>query len=131
VAVELAQSEDVIVQWFKTLTFTGTPHIFLDIDEIRPPVLLIRRVGGGPAFGGVPADLVRVVVDVWANNRPHASTLSAELVSAVEDLTWQGDIRLASGIMKTGEVLNVLWLPDVVGKTPRYVHDLRFTVVKG
>jgi hypothetical protein len=128
---ELPQSEDVIVEWFKTLSFTGTPKVFLDVSEIKPPVILIRRVGGGPSFGGVPADLVRVVVDVWATNRPHASTLSAELVSAVESLAESPDVRLASGIMKAGETLNISWLPDVVGKAARYVHDLRFTVVKG
>jgi hypothetical protein len=129
--IELPDSEAVIVEWLKSLTFTGSPKVFLDVDEIRPPVFLVRRVGGGPASSGVAADIVRVVIDGWAANRPHAAAMSAELVNAVESLTWESDVRLPSGIMKTGEVLNKVWLPDVVKKVPRYVHDLRFTVVKG
>lgn len=127
--VEFALAEDVVLAWTKTLNLT--PKVFLDVEEIKPPVILLKRIGGGPIGGGVPAESVRVIYDVWATNRPFAQTLSAGLTSAIESLAWDSDVHLDSGIIKAGEVVSVAWLPDAVKKVPRYQIGARFTVTKG
>ena len=127
--VEFALAEDVVLAWTKSLNLT--PKVFLDVEEIKPPVILLKRIAGGPIGGGVPADYIRVVYDVWATNRPHAQTLTAELMSAIESLAWDGDVRLDSGIIKAGETVSVAWLPDAVKKVPRYQIGARFIVTKG
>jgi hypothetical protein len=127
--IEFAQAEDVILAWTKTLNLT--PKSFLDVEEIKPPVILLKRIGGGPISGGLPIETVRVIYDVWSTNRPHAQSLSTGLQSAIESLAWSGDVKLDAGIIKAGEVISVVWLPDAVKKVPRYQIGARFTVTKG
>lgn len=129
-----ADVENVIKLWLMTTQVTGLltrsdggVSIFLTMPKSTViPSVIVRRVGGGPQNRKeLPLDRARVSLSCWGTSRASAGVLSRMIVAECDELNrtggWiDGDTAATLGSL---EPVGVLWLPDPVSDTPRYIVD--------
>ncbi|HYJ33833.1 MAG TPA: DUF3168 domain-containing protein [Candidatus Binatia bacterium] len=125
-------AEDVVKSWLLTTSVAPlvSNKIYMAMPKGTPlPSVILSRVGGSPQAGSdVPADEARISFDIYASQRPQAKAITAALVSEIESLAYLDAVVTPVGRLDAAEVINVLWLPDPVSDTPRYIVDARMVV---
>lgn len=127
-----ADAEDVAKNWVLGTSVAPLVNgkIFMAMPKGSPlPSVVLSRVGGSPPAGSdVNDDLARISFIIWAAQRAQAKAITAALISEIESLAYTGAVDTPAGRLDAAQVVNVLWLPDPVSDTPRYIVDARMVV---
>ncbi len=112
-----------------TLASGTAARIFFGIPTGSPayPLVVIRRVGGGPARGQAPVDLAMLQLDCWGGSKAVAADVARRCVQA-----WQTaeNVHLDPDTLLCGATVeSVIWLPDPDDDRPRYVVTVQVTVM--
>jgi hypothetical protein len=129
IAVEFADVEAACRTWLRSAGSSAGARVYFNVPDKDPtgPWVTVNRVGGGPLQGtDAPTDAARVSFSCWGGTKFQAQQLSAEVSSAVFALKF-GD-TMGSSICCAAELLSVLWAPDPVSNTPRYLVDATIMV---
>jgi len=132
IAASYVDIEKTCVEWLKAGPVGAiTQSIFQSMPGSSPvPSVIGSRVGGGPMRGyDIPTDRARMSFSCWQTSRTGAYTLSAALVTEVENLAQSGGYVAPTGLLYVGEVINWIWMPDLASNTPRYVVDALMVAV--
>jgi hypothetical protein len=128
-----ADAEDMAYTWVKTTSAyaLANNNVYLAMPKGSPlPCITLSRAGGGISTSTVPTDEARISFSAWGKSRQAAKAIAKAIISEADALADAGGFLSLSlmGRIEAAEVLTIMWVPDQISDTPRYIIDVRFAV---